>query len=1092
MWPAVPELSGQQMPGGGLGATELLESIRVGQAAFIAHGDPGPVFASLLRALVSLTESEFGFVDEVLRDEDGTPYKLSLALSNIAWSPETEELHTKLQARQLEFRNLNNLAGLPALTGEPLISNDAANDPHAGGLPPGHPPIRTFMGLAMHFGGEVVGVAGVANRAGGYDEGMARFLEPFLNTCASIIHAMRAKARQDETTRAQRASEERLRLAMKATNDVIWDWDIVQDLQTWSAAGATVFGWSDIIAHPQDCAWWVERVHPDDRERVAAGFHAAVADPARSHWRDEYRFRKADGSCALVLDRGYVMRDQDGRAVRMIGAMQDVTERRRTELALREAQLWQDAAVRAGKVGLWDWDLKTNRVQYSTEWKRQIGHEGHEIGDGFDEWQGRVHRDDLEPTLGHIRRTLAEGRDHWKAEFRFRHKDGSYRWILAQAAVVKDDSGQPIRTLGSHVDITERKEAEQALRASEAKYRQLVELAQEGIWAIDDQARTTFVNPRMAEMLGRTVAEMQGRSLYEFMDAAHVATAQENFRRRQAGVVERHEFQFRCRDGAPLLAELAASPLKDTSGRVVGALAVVADVTERRKAEAAQRRLVAAIEQAGEMIVITDPAGTIQYVNAAFERVTGYARDEALGRNPRILKSGRHDQAFYQELWRTITAGRVWQGRFVNRRKDGTLYDEQAVLAPVRDAQGRIMNFVAVKRDITEELSLAEQLRQAQKMEAIGQLAAGVAHDFNNVLTALLAYVGVAQRAAALDSDVSESLEGIENLAVHAAGITKSLLMFSGRAEAELKPVDLGALLGETAKLLRHIVPRAIALRITSPTGEPLWVRGDRTQLQQVIMNLAINARDAMPDGGQLNVAVAPLPDAPTGPEDASAVPRPAVCLCVGDTGCGMSPETQAQIFEPFFTTKPRGRGTGLGLPIVHGIVKEHGGHIDVRSALGWGTAFRVILPRIAAPPAEPAAGPSQAEPCGRGELVLLAEDDPYVRALLVTELERLGFTVAAAADGDELMRLHEARRPALRLLVLDFDLPRQTGGECLRRIRRGGDRVPAILISGAAESRRRLDDPEVYRLHKPFGLPQFAAAVHRALASVPQSEVAL
>ena len=1183
--------------------TELLESVRAAQAAFITHGDARPVFASLLRTLVSLTGSEFGFLDEVLRDADGTRYKLSLALSNIAWSPEAERLYAQLEARQLEFRKLHNLAGLPAVTGEPLITNDAPNDPRAGGLPPGHPPIHTFMGLPLYFDGEVVGVAGMANRVGGYDERLARFLEPFLSTCASIIHALRAKARQDETTRALRASEERYSRIVETAYEGIVSLDTAQRITFANARLAEMLGVtpSELIGRPFTDFLFAEDLadHQARMRRRRQGQSATY----------ECRFRRRDGSAGWALVSGTALHDEHGQFAGSFGMFTDITERKRAELALRESEDTRRALLNAAtdssvlidvngtilainEVGARRLNRTVEQVvgrniytflpphlaesrQARVEEVLRTGrpvcfederagmrmeHHVHPIADPdgvvrklaifardvtaarqaeaalraaeadkalilnttremfarYDldlriVWANKASGDSVglpaEALVGrHCYELWGEGHQPCPdcpvlRAMETRRPQESERvssdgrvWFL-RACPVLDADGEVTGTVEFGQDITERRRAEEALHDREEQYRTLVANIPGVVYRceVDPPWRVQFCSEKALEVIGYSAADfMSDKVLYgtlihpDDLPAAKGAVAEAVGSGRPFAV----EHRLIHPDGTLRWMLVRGQAHYDGAGRPLWLDGILHDVTASKQAEQERAQLAAAIEQAGEAIVITDPAGTIRYVNAGFERITGYRRAEAIGRNLRIL-GGRHDAAFYQDPWQTLTAGRVWHGRFVNRRKDGTLYDEEAVLAPVRDARGQITNFVAVERDITEELSLAEQIRQAQKMEAIGQLAAGVAHDFNNLLTALLGYVGIARQAGAPDAAISEALEGIENLAVHAVGITKSLLMFSGRSQATLEPVNLGTLLAETAKLLHHIVPRAVTLRIIAPADEPLWVQGDRAQLQQVILNLTINARDAMPDGGELTIGLAPLADDEAPADGTPPLARPAVCLSVRDTGCGMSPETQARIFEPFFTTKPRGRGTGLGLPIVFGIVKEHRGYIDVRSAPGQGSAFRVILPRIPAPASAPPEGPPTApEPRGRGELILLAEDNEYVRALLVTELERLGFSVAAAADGEELMRLYEERRPAVRLLVLDFDLPRQTGGQCLRQIRCGGDRVPAVLISGAEEARRRLDDPEAHRLNKPFTLPQFAEAVYLALASAPQSEV--
>jgi len=448
------------------GITELLRHIRAAQSCYIVSGDPQATFDTLLQALVAMTDSEFGFLDEVLTDSDGSRYKLSLALSNIAWDEESRNLYGGLKARSLQFRNLNNLAGLPALTGEVLIANDVPSDPRSGGVPPGHPGLRTFMALPLYFGNQLVGVAGVANRAGGYDESMSRFLEPFLSTCASIIHASRHHAGEREAVAALRESEANLREAQAIARMGRWEFDHAENRLEWSDG---IFDQFEVSRETFAATYeaFMALVHPDDRALVDQAYRSSVEN--RAPYEIEHRLLMPDGRIKWVIEIGRTEYDDAGNAVRSVGTVQDITDRKRAEDELREAEARLRLSVSASNVGLWDWTPATDEVYYSREWKRQLGYLDDEISSRFEVWQSRVHPDDLEATLAHIQRCLADSTENYTTEFRMRHKDGSYRWMVAQAQIFRDEAGKAVRVMGCHIDITDRKRTETALKASLAE-----------------------------------------------------------------------------------------------------------------------------------------------------------------------------------------------------------------------------------------------------------------------------------------------------------------------------------------------------------------------------------------------------------------------------------------------------------------------------------------------------------------------------------------------------------------------------------------------------------------------------------------------
>jgi PAS domain S-box-containing protein len=368
------------------------------------------------------------------------------------------------------------------------------------------------------------------------------------------------------------------------------------------------------------------------------------------------------------------------------------------------------------------------------------------------------------------------------------------------------------------------------------------------------------------------------------------------------------------------------------------------DEVQRNEQQA--QLLARAVESTSDSIVITDLGGSIEYVNPHFEKLTGYTRAEVYGKNPRVLQSGRQPREFYAELWRTLKSGGEWKGRFINRRKDGTLYTEEATIAPVHDAYGIPQKYVAVKRDVTRLEELESQLRQAQKMEAVGQLAGGIAHDLNNVLqvVTLASHLALTSNDPEFkDARIKETVEATQK----GAGVIRQLLAFSRRQLMRPEVLNLNEVIRDTVKLLDHLLRQDIELHLNlaPDLGN---IKADPVQITQVILNLALNSRDAMPNGGRLEISTEHLEVTAESAEAAGAQVTPGsyVRVIVRDTGTGMDEATQDRIFEPFFTTKETGKGTGLGLSTVYGIVIQSGGFISFDSAATVGTTFFVCFPR--------------------------------------------------------------------------------------------------------------------------------------------------
>jgi PAS domain S-box-containing protein len=514
-------------------------------------------------------------------------------------------------------------------------------------------------------------------------------------------------------------------------------------------------------------------------------------------------------------------------------------------------------------------------------------------------------------------------------------------------------------------------------------------------------------------------------------------------------------------------------------------IAIFDVITARKRAEAESKQLMAAIEQAGDNIVMTDAQGIIQFVNPAFEGTTGYSREEAVGRSLSILKSGEQDELFYRDLWDTISGGRIWAGRMVNKCKDGTLYTQESTISPVRDALGRIVNYVAVTRDITEHLRLAAQFQQAQKMEAIGLLAGGVAHDFNNMLTVILGYTELALHKVDPSQPLHANLEEIYKAAQRSSDITRQLLAFSRKQTIIPVVLDLNMVVESMLKMLRRLIGENINL-VWLPEASMSPVKMDPGQIDQILVNLCINARDAVADVGKVTIETGTtLFDETHCAHNAGFVAGEYVLLAVSDDGCGMDKEMIDKIFEPFFTSKGVGQGTGLGLSTVYGIVKQNNGFINVYSEPGKGTTFKIYLPRYAGR-AEDAQRETAVEiPLNRGETLLLVEDEPAILTMCTMILEQLGYRVLAAGSPSEAIGLAEKHASEIHLLITDVVMPGMNGRDLAERLHALFPRMEILFMSGYTSNvlaHRGVLDEGMNFIQKPFSMKSLAVKVRDAL----------
>jgi PAS domain S-box-containing protein len=482
------------------------------------------------------------------------------------------------------------------------------------------------------------------------------------------------------------------------------------------------------------------------------------------------------------------------------------------------------------------------------------------------------------------------------------------------------------------------------------------------------------------------------------------------------------------------------------TGLPIAIRAVGHDITRQRLAEELYLKLSRAVEQSPVAVIITDADGRVQYVNPKYTQSSGHTLEEIVERNLPVLRQGHPTEEHFKEFWAAVREGKEWHGELASRRADGTTIWESVQVSSLRGPGGEITNLLCLREDISSRKKLEEQLRQAQKMESLGTLASGVAHDFNNLLAVISGYAELSQGQIGDNPILQKNLNEIKRATQRATGLVRQILTFSRKAEADFVPLDISHLARELVTLLSETFPRSIAFNLNLPETFPSLL-ADQNQLQQIVLNLCVNARDAMPGGGTLSVTASVVPGEAIATLGAPT-DRSYACLEVGDTGTGMTADVKARIFEPFFTTKPADKGTGLGLAVVYGIVASHHGVLDVESAIGVGSTFRIYLPLAGTSTAVPSAPQPNHFPGGT-ESLLVVDDEGPLRNLLKIAFVRKGYRVVSAADGLEAIDLINDPACTIDAVLLDFNMPGATGLDVLRAITSRRPNLKVLVLSG-------------------------------------------
>ncbi|HOW68051.1 MAG TPA: PAS domain-containing protein [Candidatus Paceibacterota bacterium] len=812
-------------------------------------------------------------------------------------------------------------------------------------------------------GDEHVAVAAIQRGALDY---IVKSPEAFADMPHTVKRAMRSWQLLMDRKQAQHAlreSEERMQRALRVSRSYTFEWRPATDGVLRSASCAAILGLFGEEAVHGTGQQYFQRVHPEDRTQFVQMLKALT--PAASSYTAEYRLIRPDGSVVVLEEAGQATFDRTGQMDRLVGVATDITTRKQAESALRESEERLRLALEAAQMGTFDSDLVGNRVTWSRRHQEIWGMPPGEFTGPVDAFLRQVHPEDR-AGIQTVWEHCVSSRSPFRHEYRVVWPDASVHWVEAAGEFTFDATGRPIRLRGTVVETTQNRRADEQLRASEERYRHLVETAFDWIWEVDTQGRYTFASPKVHNLLGYASEEVLGRTPFELM-----------------------------------------------------------------------------------------PETEAQRVGAVFNEIV----------------AKRAPFSSFENL---------------NRHKDGHLVVFETSGVPVFGPGGEFVGYRGMDRDVTDRKRLESQLRQTQKLEAIGQLAGGIAHDFNNILAAIMMHLGLLQMNKNLDEETRHALKDLDESARGAASLTRQLLMFSRRSVLSVKPLDLNEVVANLLKMLGRLIGEHIDLRFDGKTGLSS-VPADAGMIEQVVMNLVVNARDAMPNGGRITLTTAPAEFGESEiAQNPARQPGRFVCLAVSDTGIGMDEATMKRIFEPFFTTKESGKGTGLGLATVHGIVGQHKGWIEVESQIGQGSTFRVFLPAEAHPsgPTQPAAPET---PIQRGrETVLLVEDDTKVRQMIGQTLRILGYRVYEAANGQEAMGLWLTHSRQVDLLFTDMVMPEgMTGLELTERLQATRPDLKAIISSGYSAEIVQAGVPNkagVVYLPKPYEAQTLAEVVRNCL----------
>jgi PAS domain S-box-containing protein len=796
----------------------------------------------------------------------------------------------------------------------------------------------------------------------------------------------------------------------------------------------------------------------------------------------ELEFYRKDGTTYWSENRFSLIRDENGNPESIMGEGREITDRKRAEEELRKTNDRLHMALESAHSGTWEWDLLTNENIWSDELWKLYGIEPHSCVASYEVWRESIYAEDREKTEKKVQEAVREGKE-LNAEWRVAGRDDSVRWLMSRGRPSRDAKGNVVRFNGIVVDITERKQADEAVRASEGQFRDLWGATVEGI-VILDKGIIIEVNDAMCRMFGYTREYSIGKSLLEFAPPEMCDRIRERI---ASGIEGRFETPAIRADGTRMILEIFAKRFtyQGKSMRMV----TVNDITERKRIEEALRESELRFRSLYENTTIglyrTTPDGKILMANPTLVKMLGYASFQDLAER-NLEQDGFEPSYQRKEFLEKIERESVVNGlesKWI--RQDGTTIFVVESARAIRDPQGTTLYYDGTLEDVTERKRVAEALRQMQKLEGLGTLAGGIAHDFNNILGIILAYNSSIERSKGDTKKLDLATETITKAVQRGKTLVQQILTFARKTDTAFGAVNVNDVVMEIMTMILETFPKVLTYAQNFEKGIP-FISADRSQLHQALLNLCVNARDAMPSGGVLNINTRMVSVASLRIQHPDAAANSYVCIEVSDTGEGMTPEIQKRIFEPFFTTKGIGKGTGLGLSVVFGVIQTHKGFIDVESELGKGTTFRIYLPVTQV--AEPISVKDEEtleEIRGGTETLLVVEDEEMLMMSLRMVLIEKGYKVLSAEDGLTAVKTYQERKNDIALVLTDLGLPNITGLEVCQRIKKINPKERIILATGFLDPEMKSEFLKAgiqHFLYKPYDLIKVLKAIREVL----------
>lgn len=866
-------------------------------------------------------------------------------------------------------------------------------------------------------------------------------------------------------------------LAESVTEYAIVLLDPAGNVTSWNPSAERMKGYSskEIIGRHFSCFYPAEDIAGEKPQR---SLETALR---RGSFEEEGERLRKDGSHFQALATITALFDNSRRHIGFAKIVRDISERKLVEESLRDSERRLVYALDAAIEGVWDWNIQTGETYYSRWWIESLGYSREEVTPNVSFWEDVVHPDDKPGLIAALQAHLEGRTPIYQYENRLRKKNGEYRWNLDRGKVVEwDVDGKPLRMVGTDLDITERKSAEEAARASEARLQAVLDNMPVLLDAFDERGKIILWNRECERVTGYRAEEIVNNPR-----ALELLYPDDKYRARMMTEGEALdddfyglEWDLTCKDGSVRTISWsnisARVPIRGWASWAIGV-----DVTERKRHEEAlshsQRVLRMMMDNIPQAIFWKDRHSVYLGCNRVASENMGFPDPAAvIGKSDREMPHIVSDEAeFFIRKDREVMDSNQPQYNIEEQftRPDGKTIWLNTSKIPMHDDQGRVIGILGSYEDITARKHLEEQLRQSQKMEAVGQLAGGVAHDFNNLLTIILGYGEMVKDLLPSDNPLRIHVNEICHAGERAASLTRQLLAFSRKQLLSPIVLDLNDVVSNTERMLRRLIGEDISL-ITILDPAIGHVKVDPGQVEQVVMNLAVNARDAMPEGGRLIVETRNAFLSEEFCNDHSECkPGRYVALSVTDTGCGISPEVMAHIFEPFYTTKEPGKGTGLGLATVYGIMRQSGGSITVSSQPGIGTTFVCYLPTVDSGASQSACDNSEFSKNG-SETVLLVEDEAGLRKFIRGILEKHGYHVLEASNGREGMTLADAHLGAIDLVLTDVVMPEVNGRQLAEYLRAKDRRQKVLFMSGYTNDavlRKGIIEEQDAFLQKPF-----------------------